>query len=57
VFGDPEPIAIRIFSTVGRSPVRSRTSAAWLTSLMSARATTTLRNKAVREGDFYYLRA
>jgi len=32
VFGDPEPIADRIFSTVGRSPARSNASAALFTS-------------------------
>jgi hypothetical protein len=32
VLGDPEPMAARIFSTVGREPKRSSASAAWLTS-------------------------
>ena len=33
VLGEPLPILARIFSMVGRSPERSRESAAWLTSL------------------------
>jgi hypothetical protein len=32
VLGDPDPRRKRIFSTVGRSPERSRASAEWLTS-------------------------
>lgn len=33
VLGEPRPSLVRIFSTVGRFPSRSRASAAWLTSL------------------------